>query len=160
MPRYIWKDGRSYGGDVQAIGERLTELASSGLTATEDVVEDARDSSSPLHECFEWRDDVAGHKYRMIQARTLVRAIQVQITESSPPEPILVHTVDEVLGPRYATPQQLRERPDLLGTAQRMAVASVRTARARVAELRRIADTAAAEEADALLARAESRLDE
>jgi len=42
-----------------------------------DVVEHARDKTSPLHGEFEWDNKKAGHEYRLQQARTLIRAVVV-----------------------------------------------------------------------------------
>lgn len=44
------------------------------------VVEAAKDPSSPLHEYFEW-DQKAGHEeYLLIQARTLIRSVKIEVT--------------------------------------------------------------------------------
>ncbi len=54
---------------------RLAEIALEevGLTPTA-VVEDAKDPTSPLHELFEWQNDIAAAKYRLDQARGVIRA--------------------------------------------------------------------------------------
>ncbi len=44
-----------------------------GLLQPEIVVERARPESSPLHSRFEWDNTVAGHQYRIWQARHLIR---------------------------------------------------------------------------------------
>ena len=41
------------------------------LTPTE-VLDEARDPSSPLHPHFEWEDSIAAESYRLIQARELI----------------------------------------------------------------------------------------
>lgn len=45
----------------------------------EEVVELAKPQSSPIHEVFEWDDRVAGHAYRCVQARGLMRSISVVV---------------------------------------------------------------------------------
>lgn len=57
--------------------ERLQEQNETGLLTAGTVVEAARDEDSPLHQHFEWDNDVAGERYRLIQARQLIRAIIV-----------------------------------------------------------------------------------
>lgn len=37
------------------------------------VLEKARNKRTELHKCFEWNDSVAGEKYRLIQARDIIR---------------------------------------------------------------------------------------
>ena len=47
--------------------------AKRGQLSDEIVVEEASDPKHPLHHRFEWNDAVAGHKYRLQQARVLLR---------------------------------------------------------------------------------------
>ena len=62
-------------------GSRLNELAQSkGLVRATDIVEDAADDQSPLHDFFEWDDTVAAGKWREDQAYYLLRNIAV-VTE-------------------------------------------------------------------------------
>lgn len=37
------------------------------------VLEKARNKRTELHKCFEWDDSIAGEKYRLIQARDVIR---------------------------------------------------------------------------------------
>lgn len=58
---------------------RLAELESlmeenGGVLPPASVVDYARDPATALHEYFEWDDAAAGEKYRIDQARTLIRA--------------------------------------------------------------------------------------
>lgn len=48
-----------------------------GMITPEAVVSDAERESSPLHNLFEWDDEVAGGKYRLIQAAELIRSVRV-----------------------------------------------------------------------------------
>ena len=50
-----------------------------GLTP-ERVVERARDPNSPLHQAFEWDDTEASRKYRLEQARGLIRSVKIVVT--------------------------------------------------------------------------------
>jgi hypothetical protein len=45
----------------------------------EDVVEEASDDESPLHQYFEWDDTEAAHAYRLQQARGLIRRMTVRL---------------------------------------------------------------------------------
>jgi len=44
-----------------------------GVLRPEDVVDEARDPRSPLHDQFDWDDSEAAHKWRLHQARNLIR---------------------------------------------------------------------------------------
>lgn len=58
----------------EAVKQRLNELHKKSGRITPDIVlQDAEDETSPLHGYFEWDDSVAGHAYRIDQARTLRR---------------------------------------------------------------------------------------
>ena len=45
------------------------------------VVDDARPPTSQLHDRFEWDDSVAGEKYRLDQARDLIRSVKITYVE-------------------------------------------------------------------------------
>lgn len=56
----------------------LTELETlcqenGGILRPVDIVNRAKPADSPLHDCFEWNDRVAGHEYRLWQAREMIR---------------------------------------------------------------------------------------
>jgi len=53
-------------------------------TAPRALLEAAKDPASPLHPCFEWRDGVAGERYRLAQARALYRKVKLQIVRADP----------------------------------------------------------------------------
>src|SRR5215212_6920839 len=44
----------------------------------ETIVAVAADSEHPLHNYFEWDDNRAAHKYRVVQAERLIRRIKVE----------------------------------------------------------------------------------
>jgi len=50
-----------------------------GLLRIERIVEAARDPDSPLHSHFEWNEGKAAHRYRLGQARVLVRAQRIDV---------------------------------------------------------------------------------
>lgn len=61
------------------------------------LVEAAKPKTSPAHEGFEWNNSKAGHEFRLIQARTWIRKIEIVIDER-PPERLVhipVYTLDE-----------------------------------------------------------------
>ena len=54
-------------------------LAVEGTLTPDAVLKDAKSPKSPLHEEFEWDDSVAGHQYRVSQARDLIARVRVEI---------------------------------------------------------------------------------
>lgn len=65
--------------------------ANGGILTARMIVEAASDPAHLLHSHFEWRDDVAGPKYRVQQARQLVRVIrEVYVGARGHPEQIRV----------------------------------------------------------------------
>lgn len=64
-----------------AIETRLAKISkenNKGLTP-DAVINDAKNKNSPLHSYFDWDNDSAGHKFRIEQARTLIRSFRVEI---------------------------------------------------------------------------------
>lgn len=65
-----------------AIIERLQQLQdASGVITPDDVLADAVNPESPLHDQFDWDDSSAARKYRLDQARTLIRSVRLVLTE-------------------------------------------------------------------------------
>lgn len=61
-----------------SLREQLQTIhATHGALTPDLVVEEATPKSSPLHDRFEWNNSVAGHAYRLIQARELIRSVKV-----------------------------------------------------------------------------------
>lgn len=68
--------------DDDAILAELERLKSDGLIRPVDVVEAAREKSSPLHSLFQWDDSEAAHQYRLLQARKVLQ-VYVVVEEAS-----------------------------------------------------------------------------
>jgi hypothetical protein len=78
---YQWKPGAHLTADPQFIGEELERIRvrQNGRLDSEDVVEHARKRRSPLHPLFDWDDASAAEKYRVEQAKYLIRSIEIVI---------------------------------------------------------------------------------
>ena len=75
---YKWKISK-YNVDAQQAGEELERIRNKyGELSPADIVEESTSVNSVLHNCFEWRDDVAAQKYRERQAQDLIRNIVVE----------------------------------------------------------------------------------
>jgi hypothetical protein len=76
---YKFREGYSLPVKAQIVGDHLAKLNGFGA---EQIVEEASSEDSPLHPCFEWDDSEAAQKYRIEQARYLIRSIEeVTISE-------------------------------------------------------------------------------
>lgn len=65
---------------AQRYGERIAALEEEfGGVGTSVIVQDAKKEDSPLHNYFEWDDQVAANEYRTEQARYLLRHINVVV---------------------------------------------------------------------------------
>ena len=76
--------------------------ATKGLVKAEDLVAIARDPNSPLHDTFEWDDDVAAQKYREVQARTLIKIVTVELANGN--------TVPNYVNVKMETPEGKTQR--------------------------------------------------
>jgi hypothetical protein len=54
-----------------------------GELTPQSVVDEARPEGAPLHSRFEWDNDIAGEKYRIVQAQQLIRAVKIEYTDAS-----------------------------------------------------------------------------
>lgn len=65
------------------IRQELDALAesNSGILKAVDVIEFAKDPKTALHSRFEWDDTQAGHQYRLIQARHIIKQVYITIPE-------------------------------------------------------------------------------
>ena len=120
MQRYVFKDGpvaikAAKDADPQAIGEALAALAVSagGELTPKAVVEGAKAADSILHRHFDWDDAVAADKWRVEQARDLIRCIRIEdIGSGAEPERAFLSIADKE-GVSYRTVQEIRSSPDL-----------------------------------------------
>ena len=100
----------------QEIVQQLTNIhqRDGGLTPPV-VVAEARPEEAPLHSCFEWDDPIAGEQYRLMQARTLIRTVRIEI--EGQPCNMFVHTVTEDNQPVYRLVTEVVKNPDMFARA-------------------------------------------
>jgi hypothetical protein len=55
-----------------------------GVLMVDDVLNEARNESSPLHDHFEWDDSVAADAHRRYQARVLIQRCKITLVDSAP----------------------------------------------------------------------------
>jgi len=76
MSDFKWRDGYPAKIKANIAGRALSALQKKhGRIDTAAVLDAARPETAPLHPAFEWDDDVAGEKWRLHEARNLIRAV-------------------------------------------------------------------------------------
>lgn len=107
-----------------AIDKELARICQrDGCVTAAAVVDAARDESSLLHAAFEWDDDVAGEKYRLEQARNMIRASKyLELLETvragrSQPKPCHVSVRAYITGRRGQGPATFKLRNEVLSDA-------------------------------------------
>lgn len=103
--------------DAERIGKFLEKKMGKVGKDAEEVVRAAQPSHSPIHRDFEWNDEIAGHQYRLEQARKIIRSIMVVYTNGKSTEPTrafhhVVIAQDEVRRSAYVPAAVVWETPD------------------------------------------------
>lgn len=81
---YKWRIPGIVPVDAQTAGEELERIYKrDGIITPEKVLEDNTEMGTPLHDCFEWNDTTAAHKYRIKQAKEIIQTI-VFVSDSAP----------------------------------------------------------------------------
>ncbi|MFA5379038.1 MAG: hypothetical protein WC455_25005 [Dehalococcoidia bacterium] len=88
------------GTDPQEVGTELERIRTlhDGKLYPSDVIEGAKPKSSPLHPIFEWNDTEASRRYRMYQARCLIKTVVVTFKseeKASKPKPVFVNVISK-----------------------------------------------------------------
>lgn len=98
----------------------LRDLEHDGRLMPADVVEAARDTDSPLHSSFEWDDTEAAQKYRLNQARSLIRTVKLMVTVREVPVSVPYYVRDPEADAKqagYRTVISLRSEEDVARAA-------------------------------------------
>lgn len=83
-PSFTFSEETIVGPETETKKERMVKELKfleeqNGKLKPEDVVECAKDIASALHDRFTWDDSVAGHNYRVWQARQLIATVYVKV---------------------------------------------------------------------------------
>lgn len=75
---YQWKSGARIKGDAQTSGELFERLSATaeGLTART-LLEASKPESAPLHNDYEWNDEIAADNWRLQQSNHFINSISV-----------------------------------------------------------------------------------
>lgn len=118
-------------------------LKRDGSLTASGVVSEAKKKTSPLHSLFEWDESKAAHKFRLNQARTVIRKMNVFIEEA---EEKIVHVpviVADESGSQEGEYQRVKVVVQQIGEfelAYNEALKKLRAAEEAVAIFRRVMD--------------------
>lgn len=86
---YQFKQGSFISGNIsaQTAGEVCEKLERENRLSAKELLDVSRPADAPLHDAFEWRDDVAAEQFREQQARHIINCICV-VDEAKTAEPV------------------------------------------------------------------------
>lgn len=109
---YEWKVP-IYKVSAQEAGKELERITDKfGALTPELVVEESKSETAVLHNCFEWDDQKAAEKYRVVQAHQILRTITARIPSSDGKEPVSVRAFVHIDG-NYETVAKAISVPDM-----------------------------------------------
>ena len=106
------------------VRDRLEKIRSrnQGVLTPDDVVKDASSKTSPLHAYFTWDDSEAAHRYRLDEARSLIRNVKVEVTTTSSRIAAPFYVRDPRVGPEnqgYGSIAEIRDERDVAADSLR-----------------------------------------
>lgn len=125
-----------------------------GRIGPRELLDAAQDSSSPLHDQFEWDDEQGGEMYRLAQAGQLIRRWRGLIVRpGSDPRFLVVKTERRVQSPvssrgqekpSYMSVEKIMADPELRADMLQTVLLELQSYRQRYAQLHELADVWAA----------------
>lgn len=99
----------------EVVRRALRALERSGKLTPEEVVSTAQNPEHPLHPYFDWDDSVAASKWRLEQARGLIRSVTVKVVMENDrliPAPVYVRDPDAASASQgYVAMSSLKDDP-------------------------------------------------
>lgn len=113
--------------------------AEKGKITPQDVVEEAQDFNSPIHDYFEWDDSEAAEKYRLWQARQLIASVKVEWMGKQTDAYYTARVViDEEPQQAYYSAEKVFNNEDLYKQVLKSAVSELRYWQTKYKELKEI----------------------
>lgn len=109
MERIKWSIEGIHKGNAQKCYDECQTLTE---VTPENVLEKARDDETELHKCFEWDDSVAGEKYRIIQARDIIRHFVIVASEDKKDTPKVRSYQISTTTNKYEPTRMFLQNPD------------------------------------------------
>lgn len=131
--------GTRFGADAQKCYEEIMEICDSLESATpQDILDKARNESSELHKCFTWDDSIAAEKWRLNEARVVVRQLVIKEDKvpTDRPEVRLLYSTDNRSG--YKPTEVILQKEDEYKSLLKQAYAELRAFKVKYAMLREL----------------------
>ena len=112
MERICWSVEGLHKGNAELCYKECQTL---NEVTPENVLNKARDGKTELHKCFEWDNAIASEKYRLIQARDIIRhfVILTPETEEAEDEPVKIRSYQITTARNvYAPTRTIVQQPD------------------------------------------------
>lgn len=135
----VWAAGSRFKTDPTVVGDIFEALSeeNAGLVTARAVVDVARPTESPIHDEFEWNDEVAGQSWREETARRMMRSIVVitlPVEDRPALSPVrLLHNVTTAEGRGYMPLARVLSSDDLWGQVVADIVRDLRNYRYKLA---------------------------
>ena len=85
--KYSYRSGYSYKVPAHVVGKALESIEEKeGKVTTASFLEYSRPETADTHSMFEWNDKIAGEKYRLRQAASIIGQLEVQIQYIDTPQ--------------------------------------------------------------------------
>ena len=97
---YTWRPGSHHKVPASVAGAECSRLESEGRLTAEALVDENREEGTPLHDEFEWRDDLAAEEWRKQQARLIINSLVV-VSEQHEPVRSFINLV--ATSPKYTS---------------------------------------------------------
>lgn len=146
MAVYKWKSGARMRGSAQVAGEECARImARDGNLTPAALVDESRAEDAPLHDSFEWRDDVAAERYREHQAYGIIRALEIVVIENTGPvRAFIPNGVEEGHSTGYADIRIVLEDADATSRMLDAALRELEAFQRKYGTLKELADVFAA----------------
>ena len=109
MERIKWSVEGLHKGDAQKCYDECQTL---NEVTPENVLEKAKNADTELHKCFEWDNSVAGEKYRLMQAREIIRHFVIVTPEEKEDAPKIRSYQISTTTNKYEPTRLFLQKPD------------------------------------------------
>ena len=109
---YQFKTGAMYKVEAKVAAEVMNELEAEGKLSAKELVNVSRPDDAPLHDEFEWDDEIAGEKWREQQARVMIASVTIIHEDLPQKEPIRAYFHIEQNQPNYERIETIIKQED------------------------------------------------
>ena len=102
--------------DRQLLGRIFHRMQAEGKLNPTLIVAEAQNWKSPLHKYFDWDNQEAAHRWRLFQARMLIRAVVLPPTDTTPQQRAFIAVPNRTLEPAPVTSPSSNGHPNGTGS--------------------------------------------